>query len=93
MELSLEAAETSLTSEIPLLAPLRFAHLAPAQITTTLETGLENIEVSALHVGRLGRFRYSLAGSITTSEITATIDVVSTPLTLPTVPAWFRLAR
>ena len=30
-----------------------------------VETNLENIEVSALHVGRLGSLRYSLAGGIT----------------------------
>jgi len=87
VELSLDAAKTSLTSEIPLLCTsLLCSILAPAQITTTLETDLENVEVSAFHVGRLGRLRYSLAGGITTSEVTATLDVAVTPLTLPTVP-------
>ena len=87
LELSLEAAETSLTSEIPLFcAPRLCSFISPARITTTLETDLESIEVSALHVGRLGRLRYSLVGGITASEVTATIDIVSTPLTLPTVP-------
>ena len=87
VELSLEAAETSLTSDIPLSCVPPLCYVAPARITTTLETELESIEVSALHVGRLGRMRYSLTGGITTSEVTATIDVVATPLTLPTVPA------
>ena len=87
VELSLEAAETSLTSEIPLFCTSVFCSInPPALLTTTLETDLESIEVSALHVGRLGRLRYSLAGGVTTSDLSATIDAVSTPLTLPTFP-------
>ncbi len=66
VELSLEAAETTLTSEIPLFcASVLCSPISSALITTTLETNLESIEVSALHVGRLGRMRYSLSGGIT----------------------------
>ena len=87
IELSLEAAETTSTSEIPLFCVPGLCSLIPTGlITTTLETELESIEVSTFHVGRLGRMRYSLAGGITTSELTATIDIASTPLMLPTFP-------
>jgi hypothetical protein len=92
VELSLEAAETALRSEIPLFcASMLCSPISSALITTTLETNLESIEVSALHVGRLGRMRYSLSGGISASELSATIDIVATALTLatlPTVPAF-----
>jgi hypothetical protein len=86
VELSLEAAETKLTTEFPVFCVPGLCSLVPlARRTTTLETDSESLEISAFHVGRLGRLQYALSGGVTSNETDATIDVVETPL-LPIVP-------
>lgn len=49
----------------------------------TIETELEGVEVSALHVGRLGKMRYSLSGGVTSSEGDVKIETVQTAVTQP----------
>jgi hypothetical protein len=90
VELSLGVSETTLTSELPVFCVGGLCGLGPiARITTTLETEAENIAISAIHVGSLGKLRYSLSGGVTSSEADLTVDVVLTqllPLPLPPLP-------
>ena len=84
VELSLEAAESSFTSELNLPCSTLFcAIISPVSVTTTLDADYENVGVSALHVGRLGRLQYSLAGGVTSNEALLEIEtVISPPTTL-----------
>jgi hypothetical protein len=89
VELSLEAATATFTSELfqpctGLLCTL----VPPARITTVIDTDVDSVGVAAVHVGRLGRFDYALAGGITRSELDARIEITPTPLTaqLPRLP-------
>lgn len=84
IELSLEAADASLRSELFLPCSGLFCTvLSPATITMTLETEVETAQVSALHVGRLGKMHYSLSGGVASNKADATREVVVTPAPAP----------
>ena len=89
VELSLEAATTRFTSELFLPCTGLFCTLVPpTRSTTVIDTEVDNAGVAVVHVGRLGRFDYALAGGITRSELDARIETTRTPLTalLPQLP-------
>ncbi|HEX6995647.1 MAG TPA: hypothetical protein VF339_16065 [Gammaproteobacteria bacterium] len=54
-----------------------------ARLTITNDTELDTVELSGLHVGRFGRFTYSLSGGVTTSEHEGTLEVVETTVEPP----------
>ena len=92
VELSFEATEATLTSELPLFCLRGLCSIAPiARLTMTLETDSRNIGISAQHVGRLGKLAYSLSGGVTSNDVDATLDFdeipIAMPVPLPVFPA------
>jgi hypothetical protein len=77
VELSLEEAETTLTSSLPLFCVPGLCSITPlARLTSTLETDSESIAISAQHVGGLGELEYALSGGVRANESDASQEVV-----------------
>ncbi len=92
VELAAVSADTTLTSELPLFCRAGACSLRPiAQLRSTYETTLDSVELSARHIGRFGRFTYSLSGGVTASESDFSGEVVETPL--EPVPPLFPISQ
>lgn len=86
IQLSLDSARTKVSSELGFYCAVGCSYSSIGQYTATLESEVEGIGVSALHVGRLGRMRYSLSGGITSSRAEATIEITQNAPLFPTTP-------
>jgi hypothetical protein len=83
VELSFESAKTTLASELFLpCTGLLCTLVPPTRIATVIDTEVDSAGVAAVHVGRLGRFDYALAGGVTRGKFDAKIETTRTPLTV-----------